>query len=172
MVKRIMITGPESTGKSWLAQKLALHYHTLWVPERARTYLEEINRPYQEEDLLKIAREQLDLEDLLAGRAKQILFCDTGMLVLKIWSEHSFGRCHPFILEQLQKRKYTFHLLPDIDMPWQPDPQREHPHLREYFFDLYREELKAHQTPFQIICGSGQQRLQNALKVVDSILRN
>lgn len=170
MVKRIMITGPESTGKSWLAQQLAKHYHAFWVPERARAYLEELDRPYQESDLLQIAREQLELEDRLARKANQLLFCDTGMLVLKIWSEHSYGRCHPFILEQLQKREYSLSLLPNIDMPWEPDPQREHPHLREYFFTLYQQQLMESGRPFSIVSGSGKERLQNAIKAVDSII--
>ena len=164
-----MITGPESTGKSWLAQKLAAHYHTLWVPERARSYLEEVSRPYQESDLLKIAREQLELEDTLATQANQLLFCDTGLLVLKVWSEHSYGRCHLFILEQLRKRTYTHYLLPDIDMPWEPDPQREHPQLREYFFNLYEKELQAWQKSYTIISGTGNERLQNAIKTIDSL---
>lgn len=170
MVKRIMITGPESTGKSWLAQQLAKHYQTLWVPERARVYLEELNRPYQESDLLQIALEQLELEDKLAGNANQLLFCDTGMLVLKIWSEHSFGRCHPFILEQLQKRAYSLSLLPNIDMPWEPDPQREHPHLREYFFKLYQQQLLEYGRPFSIISGLRKERLQNAINAVEGII--
>ena len=169
MLKRIMITGPESTGKSWLAAKLAEHYQTEWVPERARSYLAEIHRPYQEEDLLQIAREQLELEDSLASGANKFLFCDTGMLVLKVWSEHSYGRCHPFILEQLQKREYAFYLLPDIDMPWEPDPQREHPHMREYFFNLYRKELQAMQKQFAIISGVGGERLQKAINVLDKV---
>lgn len=168
MVKRIMITGPESTGKSWLAQKLAEHYKTQWVPERARTYLAEINRPYQEQDLLHIAKEQLELEDSLAARANRLLFCDTGMLVLKVWSEHSYGRCHPFIIEKLRQRTYVQHLLPDIDMPWEPDPQREHPHLREYFFQLYQQELRTLQKPFSIISGQGEKRLQNAIRAVEA----
>ena len=169
MVKRIMITGPESTGKSWLAQKLAEHYQTLWVPERARTYLAEINRPYQEQDLLHIAKEQLELEDSMAARANQLLFCDTGMLVLKVWSEHSYGRCHPFILQQLRQREYAHYLLPDIDMPWEPDPQREHPHLRQYFFQLYQKNLRKAKKPYTIISGSGEERLQNAIRAVEII---
>lgn len=165
-----MITGPESTGKSWLAKELAEHYKTRWVPERARTYLEEINRPYQESDLQQIALEQLELEEEMAKRANGLLFCDTGMLVLKIWSEHSYGRCHPFIADQTAKRHYAYYLLPDIDMPWEPDPQREHPHLREYLFNLYRKNLQENKNPYAIISGSGAERLQNAIKIVNAVL--
>lgn len=169
MIKRIMITGPESTGKSSLAQKLAAHYQTLWVPERARTFLEEIGRPYRESDLVEIAREQLALEDQLAGEAREFLFCDTGMLVLKIWSEHAYKRCHPFILEQLQKRSYFHYLLPAIDMPWEPDPQREHPNLREYFFALYQKQLEVYQKPYNLVEGPGLQRIQHAIQIIESL---
>ncbi len=170
MVKRIMITGPESTGKSMLAQALAAHYQTEWVPEVARTYLKEIGRPYQERDLLEIAKAQMALEEQKARKANRLLFCDTGMLVLKIWSEHSYGRCHPWILRQWQEHSYTQYLLPDIDMPWQPDPQREHPHLREYFFKLYKEHLQLQQLPFQVISGLGETRLKRAIQLIDSLL--
>lgn len=171
MIRRIMITGPESTGKSWLAQSLAEHYSTLWAPERARTYLEEINRPYTEGDLLQIAQEQLALEDELAQRANRLLFCDTGMLVMKIWSEHAYGRCHPWILEQARTRSYAHHLLPNIDLPWQPDPQREHPHLRSFFFNWYQQELEKAGRSYTLISGQGKERLQQAIHAIDRLLR-
>lgn len=169
MIKRIMITGPESTGKSSLARQLAEHYQTAWVPERARSYLEEVGRPYRESDLLAIAREQLALEDQLAREAREFLFCDTGMLVLKVWSEHAYHRCHPFILEQLEKRRYFHYLLPAIDMPWQPDPQREHPQLREYFFALYQQQLQTYQLPYSQVDGLGEERLQKAIRLIESL---
>lgn len=169
MIRRIMITGPESTGKSHLAQLMAAHYNTLWVPERARSYLNEIGRPYTEDDLLQIAREQLDLEDELARQANHLLFCDTGMLVLKIWSEHAYGRCHPWILEQLRTRHYAHYLLPDIDLPWQADPQREHPQLRDFFFNWYQQELQEAGKPYTLISGQGQERLQKAIKAIEGL---
>lgn len=165
-----MITGPESTGKSSLAQALAAHYKTEWVPEYARTYLNEIGRPYQESDLLEIAKAQLALEERMASRANRLLFCDTGMLVLKVWSEHAYGRCHPWILQKWQEHTYTQYLLPHIDLPWKPDPQREHPHLREHFFSLYKEQLEARQLPFQVISGQGEARIERAIKVIDKLL--
>ncbi|MCD4681228.1 MAG: ATP-binding protein, partial [Bacteroidales bacterium] len=87
MIKRIAITGPESTGKSQLAKKLAEHYNTVWVPEFAREYLNIINRPYGQADILDIAKGQVESEDRLANFAKKILFCDTEAIVTKIWSE-------------------------------------------------------------------------------------
>lgn len=164
MNKRILITGPESTGKSWLAQQLAAHYQTAWVPEVARHYLESLGRPYQEKDLLEIARLQLAEEDRLAQQTAGFLFCDTGMLVLKIWSLHKYGRCHPFILEQLKERSYQHTLLTNIDLPWEPDPLREHPEQRQYLFNWYQRELQQQQ--YSLISGSGKERLQAAINAL------
>lgn len=161
MSQRILITGPESTGKSWLAQQLAAHYQTAWVPEVARRYLETLGREYEEHDLLEIARLQLAEEDRLAKETAGYLFCDTGMLVLKIWSLHKYGRCHPYILEQLRERTYLHIFLTNIDLPWEPDPLREHPEQRRYLFNWYRQELAQQQ--YTLISGSGNKRLQAAI---------
>src|SRR5690606_31123528 len=87
-MKKVVILGPESTGKSTLSQQLATHYHTEWVPEYARQYLEELGRPYEQHDLLTIAAGQLGLEDEMAQKAQGLLICDTDLYVIKVWSEH------------------------------------------------------------------------------------
>ncbi len=109
------------------------------------------------------------MEDQLAKEARGYLFCDTGMLVLKIWSEHAYKRCHPWILEQLQKRNYFHYLLPQIDMPWAPDPQREHPELRNYFFALYQQQLELYQKPYSLVEGLGPERSLKAIRIIDSL---
>jgi nicotinamide riboside kinase len=81
-MKRILFTGPESTGKSALATRLAEEWDTVWVPEYARTYLEQLGRSYNEADLLNIAKGQLQWEDQYAEKATDFLFIDTGMLVM------------------------------------------------------------------------------------------
>jgi NadR type nicotinamide-nucleotide adenylyltransferase len=169
MLRRILITGPESTGKSWLSQKLAQHFQTLWVPEMARTYLDQLDRPYRESDLLEIARLQRAEEERRAKQAQGWLFCDTGMLVLKIWSLHKFGRCHPWILRELEQSRYAHILLTDIDLPWEPDPQREHPHLREFLFDWYVRELQEQKLAYSRISGQGELRFQQALSAVNQL---
>ena len=171
MIRKIAITGPESTGKSTLAEQLAQHYNTVWVPERARTYLDELGgKRYTEKDLLEIARQQLVLEDELTPKANGLLFCDTELLVMKIWSQVKYGHIDPWIMEQLGQKRYNHYLLLYPDLPWEPDPQREHPHLREQMFRLYQGELKKLKRPYTIIQGEGEDRLKAAIKAVDKLL--
>jgi NadR type nicotinamide-nucleotide adenylyltransferase len=166
MTRRIAITGPESTGKSVLAEQLAAHFQTTWVPEYAREYLEILAKPYQEKDILNIARGQLSSEESKLDHARDFLFCDTEFLVTKIWSEVKYGRCDPWILEMVETHRYDLYLLCDIDLPWQEDPLREHPHRRRYLFDLYLNELQSRKYPFAVVRGTGPSRLENALEII------
>jgi NadR type nicotinamide-nucleotide adenylyltransferase len=166
MTRRIAITGPESTGKSLLAESLARHFKTFWVPEFARDYLNNLGRPYEEHDILTIARGQLREEEKLYRQAKEILFCDTEMIVVKIWSEVRYQRCHPWILKTISTHTYDYFLLCDIDLPWEPDPLREHPDRRKFLFDLYFRELTDRKLPFSVITGSGSARMENAISVL------
>lgn len=157
---RILIAGPESTGKTLLARRLAEAYQTTWAPEYARAYLETLGRPYAEDDLLHIARGQLLLEDFQAQFARRILPCDTGMLVMKVWSEFKYGRCHPWILEQLQQRSYGLYLLCGTDVPWAYDPLRENPGEREELYAIYKRELEQLGVPFTELRGGVEERLE------------
>jgi NadR type nicotinamide-nucleotide adenylyltransferase len=168
---KIAITGPESTGKSTLSQQLAAHYQGLWVPEFARAYIADLDRPYTLQDLEAIARGQLDLEAATAAQNPRLLFADTDLLVIKIWSEHAFGKSPDWVLQQLKRQDYNLYLLMGVDLPWEPDPQREHPHLRQYFYDWYKRELKALQVPFVEISGQQEHRLAQARQHVDALLR-
>lgn len=167
MAIRIAITGPESTGKSWLAESLAKAYQTSWVPEYAREYLKKLNRPYSYDDILAISRGQMEAEDSALQSANKFLFSDTECMVTKIWCDVKFERCHPWIIEQIVQRPYDLYLLCDIDLPWQPDPQREHPHLRNYLFNLYYAELNGRNLPFGIVKGNGEARLKCALDIIN-----
>ncbi len=165
-MKRIAIVGPESTGKSDLTQALAHHFGEPWVPEYAREYLEQLGRPYEKKDLLAIARGQLKSEAGQFKLAKRWLFCDTNLLVIKIWSEHAFGHTDVFIEKNLKKHQYDLHLLANIDLPWRPDPLREHPHLRQHFFKMYHQYLQTNKIPFQVVEGLGNDRLSNAISKI------
>ena len=167
---RVAITGPESTGKSTLAEQLAQHYQTVWVPEYARTYIGNLNRPYTLEDIEAIALRQWELEQQAIKKAGTILFADTDMLVLKIWSEHAFGYCPTWIKEKLLQQDYNLCLLMGVDLPWEPDPQREHPHMRQFFYDWYKRELQALQVPFAEITGQQQERFATARRHIDELL--
>jgi NadR type nicotinamide-nucleotide adenylyltransferase len=166
---RVAIVGPESTGKSTLAEQLARHYHTVFVPEYARQYLDEIKRPYTIEDIIAISKKQVELEDELTPKANKILICDTNLLVTKIWAEHKYGKCPTWIEAQYKQRHYNLYLLCNIDTPWQPDPQREHPHLREELFAIYKTELDKQAVPYSIIKGLGDARLKNAVAAIDKL---
>lgn len=168
MIRTIAITGPESTGKSILAAGLARHYKTVWVPEFAREYLESLGRTYREDDIFQIARGQLESEKSLRPAARDFLFCDTELLVIKIWSMVKYGRCHPWILKKLENHGYDLYLLCDIDLPWQYDPLREHPESRQFLFDFYTRELNAAGLPYAVVSGSGPGRLINAVKIIDN----
>ncbi|MFZ4521816.1 MAG: AAA family ATPase [Bacteroidales bacterium] len=170
MILKIAITGPESTGKSMLAEQLAAHYKTVWVPEYAREYLEVLGKPYEEHDILLIAQGQAAAETGMLMKATKYLFCDTELLVTKIWSDVRYGRCDPWILENVDSNRYDLYLLCDIDLPWQYDPLREHPDQRQYLFDLYYNELKGREFPFAVVRGTGPDRLKCALSIIENIL--
>jgi NadR type nicotinamide-nucleotide adenylyltransferase len=167
---RISVTGPESTGKSWLASRLAEHYQTKWVPEYAREYLSEIKRPYSYEDILLIAQNQLRNENLYAGKA-ELIFCDTDFCVSSIWCIVKYGKCHDWITTELEQNNYSLYLLCDVDLPWQYDPLREHPEMRNELFGMYRDLLERYQFNFKIVSGIGEHRLQNAIGFVDKFLQ-
>jgi NadR type nicotinamide-nucleotide adenylyltransferase len=170
---RISLTGPESTGKSTLAAQLAAHFRTAHAPEFAREYLAAHGAAYGLADLEAIARGQLRTEDEVAARAAQgspLVFCDTDLLVMKVWAEHAFGQCPPWIAEELRRPRYALTLLLNVDLPWQPDPLREHPHLRQHFMQVYRHELQTLSWPVAEISGSGEQRLARAVAAVEKVI--
>ena len=168
---KIAIVGPESTGKSTLASQLAHHYRTGWVPEYAREYIDQLNRPYREEDLLIIARRQVEMEEAYSQKFP-LLFCDTTLLVIRIWSEYKYGRCRAEIKDLMSDRSYDHYLLTHIDLPWEDDPQREHPEAREELFLLYHKALEGINKPFTLISGTGNQRLEKAIREVDLLLKH
>jgi len=170
-MKKVVILGPESTGKSTLSRQLAAHYQTEWVPEYARQYLDELDRPYEQHDLLAIAAGQLRLEDEKARQARHLLICDTDLYVIKVWSEHKYGECDPRILEQIAARQYDLYLLTYIDIPWEDDPQREYPdpQMREYFYHIYRDIVMHAGVPWADIRGSYAERQARAIAAVEGV---
>ena len=169
-IKKIAIIGPECTGKSELSQFLAEHYQTDWVPEYARAYIDNLNGPYTQDDLLKIAHGQLRVEDEYARTAERVLICDTNLYVIKIWSEFKYGNCPEEILEKIQTRHYDLYLLTYVDIPWEEDPQREHPARREELYQIYHRELTAQAVPFVEIKGDRALRRAAAIQAIDPLL--
>ena len=176
-LKKVVIIGPESTGKSSLCEGLAAHYQTRWVREYAREYLLTHGMGYRFEDLRTIAEGQLALEDAGVAAADAaaggpIIFIDTDMYVMKVWSEFVFGRCDAWILDQVVQRKYDAYLLCRTDLPWVKDELREYPDLlsREQLFHIYRDILINQSTPWAEIGGQADERLAAAIAAVDTLI--
>lgn len=171
-VKKVVVVGPESTGKSTLTKGLAEAFEEPWVEEYAREYLEGLGQAYGYDDLLEIAKGQVALEEQKKKSAKKLLFCDTDLHVIKVWSDHKFKKTHPWILQQLEERVYDLYFLTAIDIPWQADPLREHPDpaMRQHFFDIYHQLLSASKTPFFLISGDPVQRLAQAVQLLNDFL--
>jgi len=171
-LKKIVVIGPESTGKSSLCEGLAAHYQTSWVREYAREYLLAHGMNYSFEELTTIAKGQLALEDEGVKVAKSVLFIDTDMYVMKVWSEFVFGRCDSWILDQIGKRQYDAYLLCKTDLPWVKDELREYPDLvsREKLYHIYRDILINQSVPWAEIGGQEQQRLDAAIDAVETLL--
>lgn len=164
---RVSITGPESTGKSRLAEQLAGHFNAFYVPEVSRTYLARIGRPYNFDDIAIIAREQLALENETAAGTKGLVFCDTDLLVCKVWSLFKYGKCDPWLERMTDEHRYGLYLLCAVDLPWEFDPLREHPGQRDDLFAMYRDELEAMNADYAIISGIGEERLIGAVAAVN-----
>lgn len=170
-MKRIVITGPESSGKTTLVGQLAQHLKTPAVEEYAREFLNQLQRPYTEADLLEIAKGQWAQEQAFENSNREMLILDTSLEVIKIWSEVRFQRVDPWILEILQKDKKDFYLLCQPDLPWEFDPLRENPRDRWLLYELYENELKSMKVPFATVSGFGEQRFINAFEKLHNFLQ-
>ena len=175
ITRKIVILGPESTGKSTLCKQLAQHYNTGWCPEFAREYLIQHGMNYTYDDLLTIAKGQVELEEKnsqLVTHSSKPLFIDTDMYVMKVWCEFVFGKCHQWILNQVAERKYDLYLLCNTDLPWVKDELREYPDLqtRDRLYYMYKDLMINQATPWAEITGNNEERLQNAVNAVDRLL--
>ncbi len=169
-MRKVVITGAECSGKSTLSEDLAKYYGVPWVPEMARQYLEVLGRPYDEEDLLKIAELQLYTEEERAVKvtgSKSLLVCDTDLITIRIWGEEKYGRSDPWIVQMTEERSYNLWLLCRPDIPWVYDPQRENPHDRDRLFAVYEATLKKLGKPYVVIEGDREESLQQAKAAVD-----
>ncbi|MDG1332933.1 MAG: ATP-binding protein [Crocinitomicaceae bacterium] len=165
-MKRIAITGPESSGKTTLANLLGEKLNGTVFTEYARTYLENLNRDYTKEDLDKICNGHWNQ---FAQSESEIQIIDTDFIVLKIWSEVAFGSVSLPISDAVDSNHFDLHILCTPDIPWEYDPQREHPNKREELFQLYRMELITSQKKFIEVSGSLEERLEKSLNAIASI---
>lgn len=166
-IKKIAVVGPESTGKSTISAQLADHYQTVWVPEYSREYCSKLSGPCSWEDEINMFKGQLALEEKLLPKANKLLICDTTFITVKIWSDHVFGKAPEEVLSELPRRHYDLYLLMDIDLPWEDDPLRNFPNLREYFMTIWIKELQALNAKYSVISGTYDVRKKNAIDTID-----
>lgn len=169
--KRVVLTGPESTGKSVLAQKLAKHFGTVQVEEYGRTYCEKHGIDLSPLDFAHIAGGQLLLEDEAARQSNRVLFCDTDLIVTQIWAEIFFNRCPQWILQAGHQRQYDLFLLLSPDIPWVDDGTRAFQEVRQAQWERLREELESRNLPYVSISGDFDQRFDQAVQAVKLILQ-
>ncbi|MCZ4317570.1 ATP-binding protein [Aequorivita viscosa] len=174
---KVVLYGPESTGKTTLARQLAAHYNTQWVPEFMRTYLEEKwdlkKELVAKEDLIPIAKGQLKLEKKASQLADNLLICDTNLLELKVYSEYYYnGYCPEEIKTEATKNNYSIYLLTYVDTPWEPDILRDRPNNREEMFRIFEAELKMQGFPYEILKGNKKERFNKAVEIIDQLLKS
>jgi NadR type nicotinamide-nucleotide adenylyltransferase len=170
---RIVITGPECTGKSTLAAQLAVHYNTTFIPEYAREYIENLGRPYTYDDVVRIAERQIREEGEFEKKASELLFYDTYLIITKVWFDVVYKRRPDWIDSVLQQQHIHLFLLCDTDIPWHPDRVRENGGaMRNKLFRIYRQEIEKFGFPYAIISGKGEKRLQSGIQAVELMLKN
>ena len=160
---KIIITGPESSGKTTLCKALSKHFNLPFSKEYAREYLDKLDRDYIKDDLLSIAQGQLESE-----LSSQLL--DTDLITIKIWSEYKYGKCDKWILDQIEKEKKEkrFYLLCSPDIPWQADKQRENPNDRVELFEIYKKELEVLRHDYFIV--EGGNRTEHSILKISSLI--
>lgn len=174
---KVVMFGPESTGKTTLAESLAKHYNTEWVPEYAREYLQDKwdneQKTCEPKDLVPIAIGQMKLENTLASRAEKLLICDTDLLETKVYSEaYYIGSCDPILEKYALENTYAMYFLTYIDTPWVKDDLRDKPNEREQMYQAFKEALIKYNRPFTILKGSKDERLKIAINTIDLLLKN
>jgi len=173
---KIVIFGPESTGKTTLSKQLATHYKTQEVPEYMRDYLQKKWNTYgitcEKVDLFPIAEGQMKLENEQARTVNPVLICDTNLLEIKVYSEAYYdGYCHPLIEEYALKNEYDLYLLTYIDTPWKEDDLRDKPNERTYMFKLFEDALIRYKKHFHVLKGNKENRFKEAINQIDRLLK-
>ena len=171
MTNKVLVTGPESTGKTVLCEYLADHYMGQWIPEYARNYIEQLDRPYVKQDVVEIGKRQLD-QWKQEYSAKEWVFFDTGLIITKVWMELVFNDFPRWIEEALYTTKPDLTLLCFPDLEWMDDPVRENGgEMRDRLFNIYEENLKLYDFPYEIVKGESEERYTNALNSINNYFK-
>lgn len=172
---KVVLFGPESTGKSSLAKELADYYDTNFVPEYARDYLQDkwdkYNKLCELDDLIPIAMGQIKSENKFSRTANKILFCDTDLLTTATYSKLYFdGYCNPILEKSLMTHNYDLYLLMDIDISWVKDDLRDRPKHRKLFYSAFKNALLKNRRKFKIISGSFKKRKETSIDYINKSL--
>jgi len=173
---KVVLFGPESTGKTTLSRHLARYYNSVWVPEYARTYLQDVwnneRRTCRSKDLLPIAKGQMALENELAKKTDSVLICDTDLLETKVYSEAYYsGTCDPILDKYAIENDYDLYFLTYIDVPWEADDLRDKPNERDRMFNAFENALKKYKRPYVLLKGNKKERLEEAVKYIDKLIK-
>jgi len=172
-MKVLVLTGPESSGKSWLSGEIHANFGGILVGEYVRHFIDHEHRLPCYDDITAIANGQLSWEDEARARQPSLLILDTHLLSNILWSRTLFGDCPSWIEEVLRARRYDLHLLLSPEnVAWHDDGQRCQPQLtqRQEFFQASRRWLEMHNQPFQVLDGDWQQRKDAAFEAVTRLL--
>ncbi len=166
---KIVILGPESTGKTTLAKFLANHYKTKYLPEYARYYVQKLNRNYNYKDVCYIYHKQLELETkIMQDNQTSIVFIDTDLIIIKIWFDVVFKKMPISLHKNIFIHKSFLYLLCFPDLAWKKDKVRENGgEMRNILFDKYKTELEYYNCNYKIISGTGDKRFQNAIDIIE-----
>jgi NadR type nicotinamide-nucleotide adenylyltransferase len=168
-VRRVSIVGPESTGKTTLARRLAERLGTTWVPEWARTMLERRGGSIEGLDWLDVVRGQITSEEALARDADRVLVCDTDPIVTPLWAEALLGACPAELAAAARGRRYDLTLLTDPGVPWVSDPARYLPGGGAEFFARCEEALRREGRRYVVLRGSWEEREGAAMALVGEL---
>ena len=174
---KVVLFGPESTGKTTLSMQLARYYNSVWVPEYAREYLQDIwnneRRTCEPKDLLPIAIGQMKLENSLAQKTDSVLICDTDLLETKVYSEaYYLGTCDPILEKYALQNTYDLYFLTYIDVPWEADDLRDKPNERERMFNAFEETLIKYNRPYVLLRGNKKERLETAINHINELIKS
>jgi len=167
--RTLCLTGPESTGKTTLAEALAEHFGAVLVPEVAREYLAERD-DYQADDVLAIAQLQMAAEAVAHDESSGLVVCDTDLLVIRVWWEEKYGDLPAELANAYSARTDRAYLLLEPDLPWSADPLRENPDDQDRLYERYAALLAEGRHPYDVVAGSGAGRLTAALRAIAGLL--
>lgn len=167
-VKKVCLYGPESTGKSTLAKKMAKNYHTVFVPEVARELI--TSNDITIDDIIKIGQAQTDRVKEKLSIANKIVFCDTDLITTKIYAKYYLNQV-PDILNKLENQiSYDLYFLLDIDVAWVADHLRDFGDRRQEMFNLFKSELEKRGINYILISGGYEEREEKIRKIIDAML--